>query len=458
MRIFTLSIIFLCALLPQYLSAQDRLPAGWKHLRTDLSPELTAAVDRMLSGTAAFEKSGRTSKSFVAELVLDSTITYEPVDAGGGIVSDVPVSKTVITREGSLTTTREWSLDGNIWTPVSETQTFSDGQGRDRLEIVQLWDEDAGAWVNNLRVESFFRGNSADLLDSLQIDLYNESLAEWEPAIYLSFKYDDQDRLLENTSTFYLLPYPEPITTVSLYRYNGEGDNDEIYTGVVQGTDTIPGGLTRIMYEDGLVTEFLTLYPDPDDEETFVPEERITYTYTAGGQQDSIITYLYDYDTEDFEALSLEDYDYDAEGRLTDQYVITYQLSGEDDMTRESFTYVADTDYVAESKYYEYDYTTDSYVLIQSTTYFYSGDITSISPSAQSVALRAWPNPATEWLRVDLSEPATFRLYDQSGKLVSRGQYLPGRDIELAGLPAGMYFVSLITPSARYRARVVKGR
>ena len=454
MRIFTLFFLLLCGLFPQFLGAQDRLPAGLRHLPADLSPELTLAIDRLYSTTEAAHRSGKNTKSFFAELTLDSTITYEPVDAGGGITTNVPVSRSVITREGNLLTTRESSFDGNTWTPVSEVRTIRDGLGRDRLQVILSYDADAGTWVNSLRLESFFRGTSSELLDSVKIDLYDEAAAEWEPAIYLINTYDD-DRLLETASAFYLSPLVDPVITVSVYLYNEEGDNDEIYSGVVEGTDTVPAGLTRMTYEDGRVTEVVTSYPDLD-EETYVPDERITYTYTAAGQEDSITTYLYDYDTEDWEAISLEDYDYDAEGRLSDEYVITYQLDGEHDMTRESYTYVPDTDYVSESEYYEYDYATESYVLLQSTTYFYSGDLTSTPPLVEEAVLRAWPNPATYSLRIDYAEPAAMRLYDQSGKLVFRGQYLPGRAIDVAGLPSGIYLVSLVTRTAQYRVRVVK--
>ena len=456
MRIFTLSFLVLCGLLPQFLIAQNRLPAGLRHLPTDLSPELTTALDGLFPAVVTGDKPGRTTKSFGAELVLDSTITYEPVDAGGGITTNVPVSRSVITREGNLVTTTESEFENNSWTPISESRSFRDALDRDRLQVLLAWDEDTDAWINVLRLETFYRGNSTELLDSLFVDVYDGTADDWQDFIHLRFSYDDQNRLSEVVSMNYILSATDPTTSVETYRYNEAGENDEIIIAELEGNDTLVSSLIRLAYENGQATEYTSFYLDFDGE-TYVPDERITYTYTADGQQDSIVTYLYDYDAEDWEAISLEDYDYDADGRLTDQYVITYQPGGEDDITRETFTYISGTDYVTESEYLEYDYTSETYLLVQSTTYFYSGDITSTLPLAEGEALRAWPNPATQFLRVDLAEPAALLLYDQTGKLMSRGQYLPGQGIDLAGLPSGMYLISLTTRTARYRVRVMKG-
>ena len=457
MRIFTLSFVFFCGLLPQILMAQDRLPAGLQHLRADLTPELATALDRLFPATTLEKTSRQPAKSLVAELVLDSTITYEAVDAGGGTTTNVPVSRSVITREGNLVTTRESTWEGGSWTPVSESRSFRDALDRDRLQVLVAWDEDAGTWVNTLRLETFYRGNSTELLDSLFIDLYDGTAADWQPFIHLTYSYDDQDRLLESVTASYFFSNTDPTRTVDTYKYNAEGENDEIVTGELEGNDTITSMLTRIAYENGQVTEFTTYYPDFDGE-NYEPADRITYTYTSEGLQDSIVTYLYDYDAEDWEEVSLENFDYDADGRLTDAYEIIYQVSGEPTISRQTFTYVSDTDYIQESESYEYDYDTEDYVLIESTTYFYSGDIASSTPPvATGTELKVWPNPAGDFLRIDFSEPAVLHLFNQSGKLITQRPYLPGDAINLAGLPSGIYFVSLTTRAAQHRVRVVKG-
>ncbi|MGB3802321.1 MAG: T9SS type A sorting domain-containing protein [Lewinella sp.] len=389
-------------------------------------------------------------------MFLDSTVTYQPVETGGVDMATVPSSKTVFTQTtDTVLTERVSEFDGTTWQPVSEIRITNDALGREKRQLELRWNDDTEAWVNYARLVNFHRGTSLETLDSFYLDLYNVDSDTWERLYTQTNKYDDGERLVESAIETDLFGFGTYLTIVATYVYNDAGDNDVIRTGIINGADTIPGGRTELTYEDHRVTEELLLVTD--DNGNFVPDERNAYTYTSQGLQDSITMYQWDDQIEDWMATSLDDYDYEN-GLVTDYFSTTYTMGDMVTKTRQTTTYLPGTEYVDETKDFEYEADTDTYVLTESTTYFYSEvNTTSLPPALAKEVLRVWPNPAVNMLRIDFEEPAVLHLFDQSGRLLFTGQHEPGHGVDLGGLPSGVYIISLTTRNVRHQARVIKG-
>ena len=455
MRVLTLCLLLWSGTLLQSLSAQSRLPAGLERYRADLSPVLLRALERSFPDFSAPTKSGVITKSFDDEMFLDSTITYEPFDVGGGNTVMIPITKTTyVQTNDTVLTVRESEINGENWEYVSEIRLTSDPLGRDWRQVAFRWDADLGTWIPDSRSENFFRGNSDEVLDSMYVEAYVEIPGVWERILTTNNTYDDEDRLVEGKIAVVLDELEESLTFLNTYGYNEEGDNDVVITSLLLGADTMPGSRTDMMYEDHKMTEALVSVMDNGG--NFIPQNRVTYSYTADGLQDSIVTYDWNEVNEDWTPAILDNYDYE-DGLLTDHFSTNYEPGGDHFMTWETSTYVPGTEYVQETKTFEYDHDAETYVPTESTTYFYSEATVSTPPVAVGASLKVWPNPAGDFLRVNFDEPAILHLFDQSGKLLYHRQYVPGEDIGLAGLPSGMYQVSLTTRSAQHRARVIKG-
>ena len=455
MRIFTLCLLLWSGTLLQSLSAQSGLPAGLERHRAELSPRLAAVLARTYPEFAATTKSGTITKSFDDEMFLDSTITYEPFDVGGGNTVMVPISKTTYTQTNdTILTVRESEFNGESWEFVSEIRFISDPLGRDWRQVALRWDADLSTWIFDSRSENFFRGNSTEVYDSLYIDIYNEVSGTWQRGLSMVNKFDEEDRLSESRTTFVLDELEEPLIFLDRYSYNDAGDNDVILTSLILGSDTMPGARTEMIYANHRLTEMLGLMLD--EEENFVPEARTTYSYTSTGLEDSIVSYSWNAETEVWTPSTLDNYDYEA-GLLSDHFATSYEADGNHFMTWETVEYVPGTEYIQETKLFEYDHDAEAYTLAESTTYYYSEITVSTPPVPIGTPLKVWPNPTTALVRVNFAEPAVLHLFDQSGKLLLHQQYVPGHDIDLTGLPSGMYLVSLTTRSAQHRARVMKG-
>ncbi len=70
-------------------------------------------------------------------------------------------------------------------------------------------------------------------------------------------------------------------------------------------------------------------------------------------------------------------------------------------------------------------------------------------PTLTELGVRLFPNPASQWLR--LEGPGTFgSLLTLDGRVVLKGD---GRELDVRGLPAGVYLVEI-----RSRGRIGVGR
>jgi hypothetical protein len=78
----------------------------------------------------------------------------------------------------------------------------------------------------------------------------------------------------------------------------------------------------------------------------------------------------------------------------------------------------------------------------------------------QPVSLRVWPNPCTDVLTVELASPAgaSVSLFDLSGREVLASGMTPGQSLELdlSGLPGGMYTIVCSTASSSFSSRFVR--
>ena len=79
---------------------------------------------------------------------------------------------------------------------------------------------------------------------------------------------------------------------------------------------------------------------------------------------------------------------------------------------------------------------------------------------AQPTVLRVWPNPCTDVLTVELASPAgaSVSLFDLSGREVLASGMTPGQSLELdlSGLPGGMYTIVCSTASSSFSSRFVR--
>lgn len=89
--------------------------------------------------------------------------------------------------------------------------------------------------------------------------------------------------------------------------------------------------------------------------------------------------------------------------------------------------------------------------------------VTAVNESADDM-LRFYPNPAAQWIRVELQAPAsgqvTYTIVNALGQRITQGTCNPallteGQDIDVSGLVSGVYYLHLRTPKTVYHRKFI---
>jgi YD repeat-containing protein len=146
-----------------------------------------------------------------------------------------------------------------------------------------------------------------------------------------TYTYDDLGRVATETQTFADAP-----TVVFHYTYDGNGNRTKVECFI----DGTPDYVTDYTYDNlGRVTRMQQYGVAGGNA---VAEKRVDYAYDANGQYATITTYtaLYDVNDTDKDLVSTAEYQYDADGRLTD-LVYTFPAGSTDVAPAYHYTYNA---------------------------------------------------------------------------------------------------------------------
>ena len=341
-----------------------------------------------------------------------------------------------------------------MWHFTGRSTTESDEQGRILTQFGEVYDEDTESWQPESRLYSFPRGTSGTLLDSFYVEVWVEENSEWQRALNTRNYYDDQDRL-ERTVVFMAI-MDEQYTFEDEYIYDENGDNTELYSYLGTGDERLQVGLQTMQYQNHRLTTSTTSLSDGIG--NIIPQERSTYTYTGAGQQDTVRSYLWSPVDNEWILGSVENYDYNGMGSLTDVYTTTYDASGTTTNTWTKNTYISGTMYLESEEEFTFVDSLNNYFRESYTRYFYQDASVAVPDGPGSIrVLAVWPNPTTTSVTIELNESALLRLYDQYGRLLQTRAWSPGQDrFDLSGLPAGIYQFGAETTGGRYTARLVK--
>jgi len=112
---------------------------------------------------------------------------------------------------------------------------------------------------------------------------------------------------------------------------------------------------------------------------------------------------------------------------------------------------------LASSDVGEFGINTPQYFCVDNFTV--RGMTSSVGDFASNVNLRAFPNPATDWLQLEWTGTgeANVRLFDLNGKIWKARRVAPGRTkFDVSTLPQGMYFLQVQIENRIYNEKIIK--
>lgn len=422
------------------------------------------SIERKLPAQLAnlFKKTQRTP----AKRSVPSTLRTEPLRLDSAIrfidYDLLPKDSTPVTRtlyqypSATVTVEYEEQHDGGQWQRLSRFTETRDQLGR----VIELsgddYDADANKYTLNSKLRLYPRGNSVELLDSVVIYTWNPDLKLLERNLLQKNLYNEQNRLVKVLTEIQIVGFN--VNTLENYTYNAAGENTLIEEFKVFNGILSPSSKTAMSYANGKLKELtLSLYWQGN----FVPSDRETFTYFAGGYRQEL--FLWDESKAAwFKTQNLE-YRSDAWDRITSLEKQSKGFDGNPDSRQlEKYKYAANGDGVnAEDmkleELYLWDIAQAKFILNDRKHYYYRGistDVPDVQIDAKS--LRIYPNPSAEKVYLSLEQDAQVRVYNAMGQLMLSQPVLSGQALELYTLPKGVYYLLAKEKQTLYSGKVIK--
>lgn len=343
-----------------------------------------------------------------------------------------------------------YQYDNGAWIKVDRAVLTRDNQQRLVEVVAEAFDTTSQSFRPDSRLVIFPHGDSPELIDSFFTYLWDSTLLDWHIILADRNRFDAQDRLIESIHS--LDYFGDPAIFQETYSYDANGDNHLIEEVAILGNDTLPSSRTDIHYVDHQPIEVLI---SASDGTSFLPQKRTNYAYTLFGAVRKQMNFEWLVAEQKWYLFQTIEYRYDNAQRLSTKVTAHLPLNAPETQELTAYAYVEDENLYSEW-YFIWD--DDLFDWIQdSKKYYYYDGLVSVQPDPIiTKPLRMWPNPTVDAVRLQLNEPASVHVYNNTGDMVHSGIYQPDQWIPLTGLPSGLYAITARTEKGIYTNKVVK--
>ena len=445
------TLIFLLALMtglfPVFAGAQHRIAPSVKHHRNTF-PE---AVERLLEKVGFNEELIiQSSQPRITSLQLDSTITFYGYDLNNPGDS-IPLLRTVYTYpETKMKIEINSQLELDEWTPLNRITTIFDEKDRIVKVVAQVYDPLTGLFVDDSKLETYYHGNSATLLDSFAVSQWSPDLMDWVVQLSNWNVFNSEDRIIESYTSIGFLG--EPILFKDNYLYDANGDNHLIESTAIFEGEEITSGRTENTFTNHLLTAMVVYTSDGVD---FFPDSRETFLYAPFGFLSRHSIMAWNVEIENWQLTKTIDHQYDEEQRLSEKFITFYEEGIPADAERPTYEYVEGKNLALETIYL-FDAAGETWSIDSKKYYYYNGLTAIPKDPVQVLALPLAPNPTTSLVKIGIEETLAVQLFDASGQMISRQVVQPGQMMDLGYLPAGIYLLMAQNETGYYRSRIIK--
>lgn len=444
------TFVFLLALmLTVFAQAQHSLPPSAKQHRHTF-PE---KVEHLLSKAgfeAQIQPSNQTPQPRFTALQLDSTKTFNAY--GFSHPGDsTPLLRTVYTYpESNIKVEINAERDINEWLPLNRITSVYDEQDRLIEVTAQAYDLFEGTFVPDSKLETFYHGNSATLIDSFAVSQWSPDLMDWVVQLASWNVYDNANRLLESYSSLGFLG--EPVIFKDIYLYDANGDNHIIESYAIFEGEEVPSGRTDNSYLNHMLIAAVVYASDGFN---FFPESRETFLYAPFGFIARHSIMAWNVEIENWRLALTTDYQYDEEQRISEKFITYYENGAAADAERPTYEYVEGENLALETLYL-YDAASETWRLDRKKYYYYDGLTATPNEPSPVLALPLAPNPTTGMVKIGLEETLAVQLFDATGRVITAQLLQPGQMLDLSTLPAGIYQLVAQHETSFYGGRIVK--
>lgn len=327
----------------------------------------------------------------------------------------------------------EWDIPSSSWVGDWKYVYTYDASGNRDRETSYIWDNDINQWIANYKTD-FTYDSYRNETDEIQYN-WNEDLNQWD--ISTTYKheylYDNNGNITQKTDQALYVGFDQWFYTgKTQYTYNASGfqtleinynwdmiNNDWIFSYKYENSDDMTLSIEYNWDED--INQWTNSY-------------KYSYSFNANGDLVEEVDYEWDGVNNQWIGESKSEYSFNNSHTIND---LILPFEGIEHSFKHMFT--AGNSYEWNTMLSQWDY-------LERFTFNYSETNISSASNISLVELQTYPNPATDFVTIDLDDaikPVLIELFDIQGKKVI-SELLPiNKQISVKQLKSGMYFYAI---------------
>lgn len=341
-----------------------------------------------------------------------------------------------------------YQFEEGLWVAQNRISYILDAQERTIENILERYDPGSQQFIPQTRAQTFPRGTSSTLVDSVFTYNWMADQNTWERFIVQRNRFDTQNQWIESESVISFLGQSFVNRDLRFYDTQGNLTRIENYT-LVNGQFTLTSFSTQV-FENGLLSKVTTYAPVPPMDS--VPLNLSVSTYGENNLIHSIEGFSWDIVNKVWNKNSRTALSYTAEN-LPQSRTSEIITNGNSQFSRSDFFY-KDNERLTQEQNFVGVGMPPEWTLDSKKFYYYDLASSLKEPPVQLIQIS--PNPSRDEVQVNIPTGAYFQVYNTAGQIQASGEMNGQNRLDLREWPRGMYWIVAQDGQQRWVGKIVK--
>lgn len=341
-----------------------------------------------------------------------------------------------------------YQFEAGLWIAQTRISYILDPLGRTLENILERYEPVSQQFIPQTRTQTFPRGTSSTLVDSVFTFNWAADQNSWERFIAQRNRFNVQNQLIESESVISFSG--QSFVNQDLRFYDPQGNLTRIENYALVNGQFTRTSFSIQVFENGQLSKITTYAPVPPNDS--VPLNLSVTTYNENNLIHSTEGFSWDFVNKVWNKNSRTVLSYNAENLLLSK-LSEITINGNSEISRSDFFYNKDGHLIQEQNFIGAgappEWTLDS-------KKFYYYDLASSIKEPTVHAIEISPNPSRDEVRVNLPTGAYFQVYNAAGKIQASGEMNGQNRLDVRQWPRGMYWIVAQDGQQRWVGKMVK--
>lgn len=341
-----------------------------------------------------------------------------------------------------------YQFEEGLWIAQTRINYILDARGRTIENILERYEPVSQQFIPQARTQTFPRGTSLTLVDSVFTFNWAADQSTWERFIVQRNRFNTQNQLIESESVISFSG--QNFVNRDLHFYDAQGNLIRIENYSRVNGQFILTSFSTHTYENGLLSRVTSFAPVPPKDS--VPLNLSVTTYNENNLIRSIESFNWDIVNKVWNKTSSTILTYNVKNLLQSR-TTEVVANGNRQISRNDLFY-NNRDLLIQEQNFVGAGTPPEWTLDSKKFYYYDLASSLKEPSIQLIQIS--PNPSRDEIRLDLPSGAYFQIYNAAGQVQLSGEMNGQNRLDVRHWPKGMYWIVAQDGQQRWVGKMVK--